>query len=161
MKKKIIITLLAIVIVFVAYYILNQPRPIARPTENSRTYYQGYVMIEKTSLADIAFALEQNGCLDRTAKESLIGNCYFVYRETSDQAQKNIMVFPRGVGMGPVSFILKEDRLVFDQDIAGKPDKEKCQAEVRRDLKSVGNVVKIQENTWQFDKIEYPWDVIY
>lgn len=157
MKKKIIfITVIVLLIILgVIYNKLNQ----VKPTEYSRTYYVGYVMIEHFSLEAIAKALEKNGCIDGIGKDKAVGVCYFDYVDINDK--NTIVVYPSGAGMGPISFSLQADRLIFDQDISGKPDKEKCKSSVRQDLASVGNVVQIVEDTWHFEKIEYPWDVVY
>lgn len=57
--------------------------------------------------------------------------------------------------MGPVSFWVTERRLWAGKDLPGSPDSEKFKDAVRTDVRGIGNVVRIKEDSWM---ILETWD---
>lgn len=133
MKKVISILASALLIILFGIYFVF--------FKNARTYYQGYVEIGPVSLLEVkAFLDEQN-----------------IFYVATDGA---LEVYPRGMGMGPLSFTITENRLSASKDIPGMPDSEKYKKEVREDAGLIKGAVIIEDN-WSIIDVEYPWNAIY
>ena len=81
--------------------------------------------------------------------------------EVSQLSENGIEIYPHGPGFGPISFYVTENKLWADKDIPGRPNPENFKAAVREDVKTIGGIVIIKENSWKITKTEYPWTVIY
>ncbi len=164
--KKIFLTL-ALIIIFgvVVYYTLPYKYWFVkllsvindRGNEYSTTSYSGYVGIERTTFDEIKETLKERGCAEM-GSEFLGSKCLYQRRQL-ENAGDSLVVYPRGMGWGPVSFAVTESRLFFGKDIPGKPDLGKLKAEVRKDASFTG--VKIRENYWRVTDVKYPWDAVY
>lgn len=108
----------------------------------ARTLYEGQVSIEPVSLEQTKIQLKEKNIY------------YAVEGET-------IVVYPHGQGWGPLSFTLSKNTIKVTKDIPGTPDPEKYKEEVRQDVKDVGGIITIKENTWKITKTTYPWTVLY
>ena len=134
--------------------------PVLAESPNSRTFYDGYVEIERTSIPDIKAKLDGQGCHFWIAKKyDEYHGC--LYTETNYENDAAIQIYPHGGCFGVCSFYLTENKLVASKDIAGKPNLENYQKEIRQDLKNIGNIVMIKEDSWKNIKMKYPWDVVY
>ena len=132
----------------------------AKTFPGARTLYTGYVKIERTSLAEIKAMLEKQGCHTNDYQGETTNRC--VYRETIVEESRNgFIILPHGPGWGPISFSLTEDKLWDVKDIPGSPNPDKFKDEVRKDVDSIDNIVKIKENTWKITGTKYPWTVLY
>lgn len=178
-----IIILIVVVVALVglvigSYFVLNRqtptppPIPTPRPTattsptppaniEGARTLYEGYVEIEQISLLEIKTRLEEQDCHTIDYKEER--NNWCMYRETEVPffKENGIEIYPHGPGFGPISFYVTERKLWAGKDIPGSPNPDNFKAAVRQDVKDIGNIVKIKENSWKIIKSQYPWTVIY
>ena len=112
--------------------------------QNARTLYEGQVGIEQMPLAEIQTKLKEKNI-----------------QHTMNTEGASIVVYPHGPGFGPVSFVLTENLLKITKDIIGVPDPEKFKEEVRQDVKDVGGIIKIREDSWKITKTTYPWTVVY
>jgi hypothetical protein len=168
MKSKPFLLITSLIILLGGLVYFTAPYPywfakmasVVRPgNEESRTAYRGQVKITPTTIEGITAALQENGCKEQ--KETAIGidgNCY--YKKTGYRHMADVLeVFPQGAGFGPVSFFVSEEVLFFSKDIREKPNMETLKRDVREDASLAG--VEIQERTWKFDSVKYPWDVIY
>ena len=153
-----LIILIVVLVGAVGYLILPKP-PVN--IEGARTLYNGYVEIEPISLSEIKTKLEGQGCHTNDYKGERTNFC--IYRETEVPYFKEvgIEIYPHGPGFGPISFYVTQNKLWADKDISGSPNPENFKEAVRQDVKDIGNIVKIRENSWKITKMEYPWTVIY
>ena len=126
----------------------------------ARTLYEVFVMINPLQLSVLKSRLEGRGCLYNYQGE-ITNNCIFADSKIVKLNENGLEIFPHGPGFGPVSFIITDSKIWAQKDLDGTPDKEKYKIEVREDIENLGNIVQIMEDTWQFTKIEYPWNVIY
>ena len=108
----------------------------------ARTLYEGEVGIEPVGFSSIESELKAR-------------NIYYRVREDG------LEICPRGVGFGPVCFLLTQNTIKASQDIPGVPDKEKYKEEVREDVGRIGNILRIKENSWKITKTEYPFTAAY
>jgi hypothetical protein len=162
MKKAIKIILLVIgilVIVFGALYFLAMKGVVPiNIVPSARTVYTGHVEIENISLSDIKTKLEERGCHVNGYKggaDGTVSFCLYVEKENG------IEVYPRGMGWGPLSFSLTQNKLSTVKDIDGPPNPEKFKEEVRQDVTDIGNIVRIKENSWKITKTDYPVTYVY
>ncbi len=158
--KKVIIFISLLVIIFIGYLYLDEIQSIFAD-KDSRTFYSGSVLIEKTSIIKIIDDLEAVGCIDIESvvnEKSKNFSCRF-----KEQDNSTLDVYPRGMGWGPISFTISNGEIIFaDKDITGLPDIEKYKTEVREDINIVGtNTIIIREDTWQLEETRYPWNVVY
>lgn len=164
-KKFFLILFLVLVVAAIIYYaapyqywfakFLSTVRP---GNEYSRTAYSGNVKIESTTFEKIISVLREKGCNEMAATTNEISRCY--YRRTQlENTDDSLVVYPNGMGWGPISFVVTQKRLFFSKDISGKPDIEKLKTQVREDALFTG--VQIQENSWKLESVRYPWDVVY
>lgn len=109
---------------------------------NARTLYNGEVSIEPVVLSNIEAQLKAK-------------NIHHIVGEDG------IEIYPHGPGFGPLSFTLTQNSIKASKDIPGTPDKEKYKEEVRQDIRNIGDIITIRENTWEVIKTTYPWMVIY
>ena len=112
--------------------------------KNARTLYEGQVGIEQIPLAEIQTKLKEKNI-----------------QYTVDTEGASIVVYPHGPGFGPVSFVLTGNLLKTTKDITGTPDPKKFKQEVRQDMKDVGGILTIREDSWKITKMTYPWTVVY
>lgn len=155
-------TLGALLLLLVAAYVLVMRGTLpVNIVPNARTLYTGSVGIEHKTLSEIREALEVAGCLPQGAARETYTRC--VYREAVIQhtGTDGLVVYPHGVGFGPLSFSLSEDMLYATKDISGPPDSKKFKEEVRQDVAETGHAVEIREDAWGRVKTEYPWTVLY
>ena len=162
------ILLVITVIAFVgagAYFVstrqITPPPPSINGTPDARTLYEGYVGIESISLSEIKTKLEAQGCRTNDYKGET--NNWCMYRETEVPyfKENGIEIYPHGPGFGPISFYVTENKLWAGKDIPGTPNPDNFKVVVRQDVKDIGNILKIKENSWKITKTEYPWTVIY
>ena|SRR3989344_4654030 len=162
MKKAIKIILLILGIIVLAFGVLyflavKGVSPI-NIVPGARTVYTGYVEIEPTSLSEIKGKLEERGCHVNGYKggaDGTVSFCLYVEKENG------IEVYPRGMGWGPLSFFLTQNKLSTVKDIDGPPNPNKFKEEVRQDVMDTGNIVRIKENSWKITKTDYPVTYIY
>ena len=162
MKKAIKIILLILGIIVLAFGVLyflavKGVSPI-NIVPGARTVYTGYVEIEPTSLSEIKGKLEERGCHVNGYKggaDGTVSFCLYVEKENG------IEVYPRGMGWGPLSFFLTQNKLSTVKDIDGPPNPNKFKEEVRQDVKNIGNIVQIKESSWKITKTDYPFTAIY
>ncbi len=162
MKKAIKIILLILGIIILAFGVLyflavKGVSPI-NVVPGARTVYTGYVEIEPVSLSDIKARLEERGCHMNGYKGGADGTVNFCLYVEKDSG---IEVYPRGMGFGPLSFFLTQNKLSTVKDIDGPPNPDKFKEEVRQDVTDIGNIVQIKENFWKITKTEYPFTAIY
>ncbi|MES2213539.1 MAG: hypothetical protein V4473_01710 [Patescibacteria group bacterium] len=160
--KIILLTLIILVAGFVAAKSNSVKKIIPVKTDlSARTLYEGYVSIETVSLADIKTKLETQGCHDMKYTGGAASRCKYSDGVSKLFNQKSLEIYPNGLGFGPNSFYITENKLWADQDISGKPDMEKYKAGVRKYVTEIKNIVTIKENTWKITRSEYPWNVVY
>lgn len=82
-------------------------------------------------------------------------------RGEAGQGKEALVVYPRGLGFGPVAIVLTRDRLLASKDIPGRPDEEAFRRAVRADARELGDVVQIVEGTWTMSEVTCPWTVVY
>ena len=127
-----------------------------------RTLYTGYVEIEPMSLSEITAKLEEQGCHVYAHKDEATLPDYFArvcrYRETK---KNGVEIFPHGLGYGPRSFFVTEDKLWTTKVLPGSPNPDKFKEAVRQDVSAIGNIVQIKENSCKITKTRFPWDVVY
>lgn len=126
--------------------------------EFSRTAYGGYVKIDSTTLEDVVDTLQKNRCKAISPVVTEDTRCYY-RRILLQNTEDSLIVYPNGMGWGPISFTITSEKLFFSKDILGKPDIEKLKVDVRKDASFAD--VKIRENSWKIESVRYPWDVIY
>lgn len=163
---KIILSVLAIIITALAalYFLVMKGAVSVDPVivePNARTLYEGYVGIEPISLAEIIIKLEAQGCHTNDYKGERTNRCLYQETEVTFLKENGIEIYPHGPRFGPSSFYVTENKLWADKDIPGSPNSEKFKEEVRQDVKNMGDIVKIEENSWKITKTKYPWTVIY
>lgn len=161
MKIKTVLLIIGILIatLIVLYFLMLGGKP--REINGARTLYEGHVQIEPVSLAVIKTQLEAQGCHVNNYEGKRDNPCMF--RETGVPffKENGLEIYPHGPGFGPISFYLTINRLWADKDIAGLPEPNKFKEALRQDVKDIGNIVKIKENSWEITKTQYPWTVIY
>lgn len=164
-KKLFLILFLIFSISVVIYYAdpyqywLAKFLSFVRPgDEHSRTAYSGNVKIESTTFEEIIGILQEKKCRETTTTTNEISKCYY-RREQLLNSGDSLVVYPNGMGWGPISFIVTKDKFFFSKDIPGKPDLEKLKIDVREDASFIG--VQIRENSWELESVRYPWDVTY
>ncbi len=145
--KKVFKVIFIIVVVIVVgyggfYFLASRGTVSVNVVPGARTFYEGQVSIEPVSLEQIKIQLKEKNIY------------YAVDKET-------IIVYPRGQGWGPLSFILSKNTIKATKDIPGTPDPEKYKEEVRQDVEAIGGMITIKENTWRITKTTYPWTVLY
>ena len=168
MKKAIKIILLVIgiiILTFVVLYFLavKGVSPI-NIVPGARTIYTGYVEIENISFTELKSKLEEQGCYGMNYKgERKNQNNYCIYEEkvSYNTKENGIEVYPHGMGFGPLSFFLTQNKLSTVKDIDGPPNPDKFKEEVRQDVADTGNIVRIKENSWKITKTEYPFTAVY
>lgn len=108
----------------------------------ARTLYDGQVSVEPVALEQIEIQLKER-------------NIYYVVRN------ETIEIYPHGQGWGPMSFELSNNTVRAIKDIPGVPSLEKFKERVRIDVRNVGGIVTIKEDTWKIIKTTYPWTAVY
>lgn len=127
----------------IAFYLLASKGIIpVNVVPSARTLYTGQVSIEPISASALRAKLKERKILHSANGET-------------------VTIYPHGAGIGPVSFSVSGTTLLAEKDIPGIPDIEKYKAEVRADVRAIGDAVTIRENTWKITKTTYPWMVIY
>ena len=146
MKRSIKIILLVIVVGAVGYtgFVFLAAKGVVpiNVVPNARTLYEGQVNIEPVVLSEIEKLL--------TAK-----NVHHI------NTVERIEIYPHGPGFGPLSFTLTETLIKAQKDIPGTPDPEKYKEEVRQDVRDIGGILSIKENSWKITKTTYPFTAIY
>lgn len=146
MKKVIKIVALVVIVGALGYagYLFLESKGVVQKEVNPyvRTGYSGQVSIEPVVLADIEAELKAR-------------NIYHTVQENS------IEVYPHGPGWGPISFTLTQNLIQVFKDIHGLPDKEKFKEEVRQDIRDIGGIITIKENTWGKIKTMDVSDIVY
>jgi hypothetical protein len=120
----------------------------------------GYVGIEPISLPEIKTILEAQGCTNLYKGERNYG-CKYRETEVTYFNETAIEIYPHGPGFGPRSFYVTENKLWAGKDIPGQPNPDNFKDAVRRDVKDIGNIVRIKESSWEITKTQYPWMVVY
>jgi hypothetical protein len=87
--------------------------------------------------------------------------CSYEEKLSYDTKENGIEVYPHGMGFGPLSFFLTQNKLSTVKDIDGPPNPNKFKEEVRQDVMDTDNIVRIKENFWKIIKTDYPVTYIY
>ncbi len=165
MTKSIKIGILVLIFAVTGFVVTKSSKvlPIIPVTTdpNARTMYEGYVSIKTVSLADIKTKLEAQGCVDTKYQGNTQSRCRYSDGTSKQFNQPSLYIYPNGLGFGPNSFYITEDKLWADQDLPGKPDPEKYKTATRKYVTSIHDIIQIQENTWKITRSEYPWTVVY
>lgn len=146
MEKSIKVIILIIVVIAIGYggfyFLASEGIVSVNVVPDARTLYEGQVGIEPISLTEIDAKLKAKNIYHSIDGETMV-------------------VYPHGQGFGPISFTLTKNTLTASKDIPGTPDKEKYKEEVRQDVKVIGGIITIKEDTWKIIKTTYPWTVLY
>lgn len=131
----------------------HRPRHVAE----TRTAYWGYVEIEPVSLSELKRHLDSIGCHEIGAAGESTFPCRYKEAKVLHSDDMGIEINPSGFkAMGPVSFWVTERRLWAGKDLPGSPDPEKFKDAVRDDVRGIGSIVRIEEDSWM---ILETWDV--
>jgi len=152
--KKIVLIVAAIAIVTAIFLYL-------RVYKNARTYYEATAEINPASLSQIKTKLENAGCSLVKKEPAKVGTCSYREEFVAKLNGNGLVIYPKGMGFGPVYFYLTENKILNYKDIPGSPNKERYKEEVEKEIEGVGNAVQIKEETWEFNKIKYPWTTVY
>ena len=164
MKKTVKITSLVFCILLAGLIIWYWGVARVKIFPGARTGYVGYMEIEPMALSKIKTQLELQGCHIWKNEDRNKRRCWYKEAGLGDlgyEKKPGVVVYPHGGGFGPLSFSLYEEKLWDVKDIPGTPDPEKFKEAVREDVRAIGNIVKIKEDSWKIPTMNYPVNVLY
>jgi hypothetical protein len=138
--------------------IVGPPRP--EPTR--RTCYSGFVEIEPVLLSELRTRLETQGCRDIGFQGETASACRYKEAQAPQSNESCIEIFPEGAfGMGPIAFWVSEGRIWVYKDLFGPPNPEDFKEAVRKDVETIGRIVRIKEDSWTIIESHDCTDVVY
>ncbi|WP_437505871.1 hypothetical protein [Sorangium sp. So ce1099] len=113
---------------------------------SQRYLYTGEVRIEPVAVEALLEQFVRSGCV-RLPSAQVSSGCVVGIQEGSSPAR--LVVYPKGDGcFGPCQFWIDGQKLYAHKDIKGWRDDDDFKDAVRADVRKLGNLVTIVEDTW-------------